>query len=93
MHNQPFTPDYVLPTGLDQSGLAASELRVRLGVLIGRYLRDGSAELACSVVAHLDGLCQDPELRDADLFCAYRRLARHWRWLSAQQRQSAGDQA
>jgi hypothetical protein len=36
-------------------------------------------------VTHLDALCQDPDLRDPDLFCAYRRLVRHWRWLSAWQ--------
>lgn len=92
MHDQSFTPDAFLSTDLDQSPLAANALRVRLGVLMGRYLREGSAELARSVVAHLEALCQDPELRDADLFCAYRRLARHWRWLSAQHGASARDQ-
>ncbi len=73
--------------------LAPDAIRDRLGALIGRYLREGSAELARSVVAHLEALCQDPELRDVDRFCAYRRLARHWRWLSAQHGTSAGDQA
>ena len=59
-------------------------IRLRLGVLISRYLREGSAELAQLVVAHMEALCQDPNLRDPDLFCGYRRLIRHWRWLSAQ---------
>lgn len=73
----PFTDPGQLP-------VAPDALRVRLGLLISRYLRGGSAELAGAVVAHLEALCRDPELRDPDQFCAYRRLARHWRWLSAQ---------
>jgi hypothetical protein len=70
--------------GGSQSPLAPDAIRGRLGVLIRRYLREGSPGLARSVVAHLEALCQDPELRDADLFCAYCRLVRHWRWLAAQ---------
>jgi len=66
------------PPGLDT-------IRRRLGLLISRYLREGSRELAQSIVAHLEVLCQDPDLRDPDLFCAYRRLVRHWRWLSVRQ--------
>jgi hypothetical protein len=69
----------------DQCPLGPEAIRLRLGLLIGRYLREGSTDLAQSIVTHLDALCQDPDLRDPDLFCAYRRLVRHWRWLSAWQ--------
>lgn len=73
-----------------QSSLAPDAIRGRVGVLIRRYLREGSPGLARSVVAHLEVLCEDPELRDADLFCAYRRLVRHWRWLAGQPDTSGG---
>jgi hypothetical protein len=91
MHQPSCTRDPFLPTGPEHLTVAPGALRVRLGVLISRYLREGSAELARSVVAHLEALCQDPELRDADQFCAYRRLARHWRWLSEQHGDSKRD--
>lgn len=68
----------------DLSRLAPGTLEVRLGDLIRRYVRGRSAELAQSVVRHIEALYLHPELRDPALFCAYRRLATHWRWLAAQ---------
>jgi hypothetical protein len=68
----------------DLSHLEPQTLEVRLGDLIRRYVRGRSAELAQSVVGHIEALIQHPEVRDPALFCAYRRLATHWRWLAAQ---------
>ena len=68
----------------DLSLLAPEALEGRLGDLIRRYVRARSAELAQSVVRHVEALCCHPELRDPALFCVYRQLATHWRWLAAQ---------
>jgi hypothetical protein len=59
-------------------------LEGRLRDLIRGYVRQRSAELAQAVVEHLDALCLHSDLHDPSLFCAYRRLARHWRWLAQQ---------
>lgn len=74
------TPD----SSADLSLLAPEALEGRLRDLIRGYVRARSAELAQSVVSHIEALCRHPELRDPALFCAYRRLATHWRWLAAQ---------
>lgn len=76
----PQTPD----SSADLSLLAPETLEGRLRDLIRGYVRARSAELAQSVVGHIEALCRHPELRDPALFCAYRRLATHWRWLAAQ---------
>ena len=68
----------------------AEGMKVVLADLWPAPLQELAAELAGAVVAHLEALCRDPELRDPDQFCAYRRLARHWRWLSAQHRDAPG---
>jgi len=62
--------------------LPTSTIEGRLADLIRAYAREGSAALAQSVVRHLEALCGHPDLRDAQRFCAYRRLAHHWRWLA-----------
>jgi hypothetical protein len=71
----------------DMSSLAAAEIERRLADLIRRYARDGSADLADRVVESLETLYGHPDLGgDAERFCAYRRLARHWRWLARRAR-------
>lgn len=68
----------------DLAHLEADVLRARLGELIRGYARQGTAELAESVVDHIEALylhpcyCREPEEQ-----CAFRRLARHWRLLAA----------
>ncbi len=69
----------------DLSLLEPEALEGRLRDLIRGYVRTRSAGLAQSVVRHIEALCSHPDLRDPTLFCAYRRLATHWRWLAAQQ--------
>jgi hypothetical protein len=69
----------------DLSLLEPEALKGRLRDLIRAYVRARSAGLAQSVVSHIEALYRHPELRDPALFCAYRRLAIHWRWLAAQQ--------
>lgn len=68
----------------DLSQLDPQALEYRLGDLIRRYVRGRSAVLAHSVVNHIEALIRHPQVRDPTLFCAYRRLATHWRWLAAQ---------
>lgn len=68
----------------DLSQLAPQALETRLGDLIRRYVRGRSAGLAHSVVNHIEALIRHPQVRDPALFCAYRQLATHWRWLAAQ---------
>jgi hypothetical protein len=80
MTDFPQTPD----ASTDLSLLAPEALEGRLRDLIRRYVFARSAELAQSVVRHVEALCSHPELRDPALFCAYRQLATHWRWLAAQ---------
>lgn len=65
------------------STIPSGDLEHRLGDLIRRYVHQRSQELAQSVVRHLDALCLHPDYDgDSAQRCAYRRLARHWRWLS-----------
>ena len=66
----------------DLSQTQAADIEVRLGELIRRYAHEGTRGLGEAVVAHIEALCQHPDLRDPALFCAYRQLARHWRWLT-----------
>ena len=73
-----------LDASTELSLLAPEALEGRLGDLIRRYVGSRSAELAQSVVRHVEALCCHPELRDPALFCAYRQLATHWRWLADQ---------
>lgn len=68
----------------DLAHLEPEALERRLGDLIRRYAHGRSAELARSVTRHLEALIRHPQVRDPALFCAYRRLATHWRWLAAQ---------
>lgn len=68
---------------LDLSLLEPQTLKLRLRDLIHRYVRARSADLGRSVVAHLEVLCLHPRQRDLSDFCAYRRLAAHWRLLVA----------
>jgi hypothetical protein len=59
------------------------DLEHRLGDLIRRYVHRRSQDVAQSVVSHLEALCLHPDYDgDAAQRCAYRQLARHWRWLS-----------
>jgi hypothetical protein len=67
----------------DLSLLEPQALELRLRDLIRAYVRARSAELARAVVAHLEALCLHPRQRDPADFCAYRRLAAHWRLLLA----------
>lgn len=85
MLDQSITLHPLEAVGGHQPPLGPEAARRRLVVLIRRYQREGSPGLARLVVLYLEALCEDPELRDADLFCAYRRLLRHWRWLAAPQ--------
>jgi hypothetical protein len=65
------------------SGLAPEDLELHLGELIRRYVRHRSAELAERVVESIEALYLHPDLgTDPERFCAYRRLAWHWRWLA-----------
>ena len=65
-------------------------LRARLGDLIRHYARHASAELAESVVAHVEALYLQPSVcRDPEEQCCYRRFVRHWRWLAARQVRSS----
>lgn len=71
----------------DLTQLAAPELRGRLATLIRQYAHQRSVELAETILCHIEALCLHPaDCRDAEQLCAYRRLARHWRWLAASQR-------
>lgn len=67
--------------------LKPAELELQLGELIRRYVRHRSAALAERVVQLAEALYLHPDLGpDPARFCAYRRLARHWRWLARQAR-------
>jgi hypothetical protein len=67
----------------DLSRLKPEDLELHLGELIRRYVRHRSADLAERVVESIEALYLHPDLRqDAERFCAYRRLRRHWRWLA-----------
>ncbi len=68
----------------DLTLLEPATLEGRLRDLIRGYVRQRSAELAQAVVEHLDALCLHTDFHDPSLFCAYRRLACHWRWLAQQ---------
>jgi hypothetical protein len=75
--------DVEMPPRGDLSRLAAPEIERHLADLIRRYAHDGTAELAHRVVESIETLYRHPDLGcDAERFCAYRRLARHWRWLA-----------
>jgi hypothetical protein len=67
------------------SRLKPEDLELHLGELIRRYVRHRSSDLADRVVESIEALYLHPDLSaDPDRFCAYRRLARHWRWLAHQ---------
>jgi hypothetical protein len=72
------------PKIADLSQLKPAVLEGRLRDLIRAYVARRSAALAEAVVAHLEALCVHVDTRDPGLFCAYRRLLRHWRWLAHQ---------
>ncbi|EXJ14940.1 hypothetical protein [Imhoffiella purpurea] len=58
-------------------------LESKVGDLIRGYAHEGTAERAESVVRHLEALYLHPEVcRDPEEQCAYRRFARHWRWIA-----------
>lgn len=82
MYSQSFPAGERSPIVDIPAPLEPDAARQRLGLLISRYLQEGTSELARSVVAQLEALWEDPCLHDPELFCAYRRLVRHWRWLS-----------
>lgn len=70
--------------------LEPAALEQHLGQLVRAYVRHRSCELADRVVQLIETLYRHPELPpDHDRFCAYRRLARHWRWLAHQTRAAA----
>ena len=73
--SQPCDPELVL--------LESAVLERRLGELIRRYVRHRSANLARSIVLHIETLCRHPDFDgDPHQRCIYRRLARHWDWLA-----------
>jgi hypothetical protein len=77
--------DTPLRSSSDLSRLKPEDLELHLGELIRRYVRHRSADLAERVVESIEALYLHPDLGpDAERFCAYRRLARHWRWLAQQ---------
>lgn len=56
----------------------------RLAELVRRSALDGSAQLAATVVRHIEALYLHPDLRsDPGELAAYCRLACHWRHLAA----------
>jgi hypothetical protein len=70
----------------DLSHLEPGVLEHRLRDLIRRYAQQRSPELAESVVYHIEALYLQPtSCKDPVQHCMYRRFARHWRWLAAQQ--------
>lgn len=75
--------DSPLVSNCDLSRLKPEDLELHLGELIRRYVRHRSADLAERVVESIEALYLHPDLGpDTERFCAYRRLARHWRWLA-----------
>ena len=77
------TVDFPLHSNSDLFRLKPEDLELHLGELIRRYVRHRSADLAERVVDYIEALYLHPDLgSDAERFCAYRRLARHWRWLA-----------
>lgn len=74
----------------DLLNMAPTAIEGRLASLIRRYAHNPSGPLAQGVVRHIEALCHHPNLRDPVLFCAYRRLARHWRWIAARTNPSLG---
>jgi hypothetical protein len=77
-------PDLADALASDLTLIAPQTLERRLSALIREYVRARSASLAQSVVRHIEALCLHPDNDDPALFCAYQRLAVHWRWLAAQ---------
>lgn len=78
----------ITDTRLARADLAALDppvIQRRIGRLMRAYLRTRSADLARSIVRHLEALCGHPRL-DAghEERCVYRRLTRHWRLLAEQ---------
>lgn len=64
--------------------LTPDALRLRLAELIRRYVQAPSAQLAETVVKHVQALYLHPAMRyAADQQAALRRLACHWRCLAA----------
>ena len=77
------TTDISSPEHETLQRLRPEDLEHHVGQLIRRYVTHRSTELAERVVLSIEALYQHPELApDAERFCAYRRLARHWRWLA-----------
>lgn len=76
--------DHPNPAVAGLAHLKPAVIQGRLRDLIRAYVAHRSSTLAESVVAHLEALCLHSETRDPGLFCAYRQLARHWRWLAGQ---------
>lgn len=75
--------DFALPPLREIEGTTSQALKERVGHMIRRYVRESSRDLATAVVRDLEALCQHPDYgRDSQERCAYRRLAKHWRWLS-----------
>lgn len=84
LNDTPQARDEAWPCPADLAHLAPEALESRLRDLIRAYVRARSAELGRAVVVHLEALCLHPRQRDPADFCAYRRLAAHWRLLLAQ---------
>lgn len=70
--------------GRSLASLDAADLRAGLEALLQAYQSSRSLLRAWLVVHYAETLSEHPELEEPDeQRCAYRRLARQWRWLAA----------
>ncbi len=70
----------------DLARMQPRALEERLGNLIRHYARHCSADIAESVILHIEALHLRSDLfSGAEQDCVYRRFVRHWRWLATQQ--------
>ena len=78
-------PTETLPRpGRTLASLEPAELRAGLDGLLEAYQSSRSLLRAWLVVHYAETLSEHPELEEPDeQRCAYRRLARQWRWLAA----------
>ncbi len=77
-------PSETLPRpGRSLASLDPTDLRAGLESLLQAYQSSRSLLRAWLVVHYAETLSEHPELEEPDeQRCAYRRLARHWRWLA-----------
>jgi hypothetical protein len=77
-------PIQTLPRpGCSLASLDPADLRAGLEALLQAYQSSRSLLRAWLVVHYAETLSAHPELEEPDeQRCAYRRLARHWRWLA-----------